>query len=325
MILTVTLNPAWDITHVVTLLEPGATHRPASVAEQPGGKGVNVSRVLHQLGHPTRATGLAAGAPGRRLRDGLAAAGIPESFVLCDGNAAETGRTLTIVESESGRATILNEPGPAFGPHDWHALVRRVDQLAADADAVVLAGSLPGGIPMDAYRILTELVHEHGAPVVVDADGAALRAALPARPDLVKPNLAELRSATGRHDPVAGARRLRELGAARVVVSAGPAGLTGFDESGAWCALPAPLLPVNPTGAGDAAVAALAVGLAERRTWPDQLRTAAAWSAAAVLEPRAGSVAADRIGALARTTTVNPLIIEAAAPERSGDRSTSPC
>ena len=307
MILTVTLNPAWDITHTVQRLEPGAIHRPTSVTVRPGGKGVNVSRVLHQLGHPTLATGLAVGTTGRRLRGDLSCSGIPEAFFTC-GTTAEIRRTVTIVEADRGRATVLSEPGPAIGEVDWTALLRHLDSLIADAHVVVLSGSLPGGVPQDAYRILVEHAHTRGVPVIVDADAGALRAALAAQPDLVKPNTVELHAVTGHRDSITGGRQLLHAGVAKVVVSDGPGGLTGLDAHATWRAVPAPLRPVNPTGAGDAAVAALALALASSGfTWSALLRAAAAWSAAAVLEPCAGTVAADRIAALARTTTVTDL------------------
>lgn len=315
MILTVTLNPAWDVTYAVEHLEPGMTIRADSAAEQPGGKGVNASRVLLQLGYRTLATGLVAGEAGRRLREALAAGGVPEAFVPCDAAAGQTRRTLTVVESGSGRATMLAEPGPTIGDADWKALIRRLDDLLTDADAVVFSGSLPRGAPPDAYATLVQRAHAHDVPAIVDADGAALAAALPARPDLVKPNAAELSAATGERDLVSGARRLLSAGAARVVVSAGSNGLTGLDGEGrVWRAIPAPLRPVNPTGAGDAAAAALAAGIAGALAWPDLLRCAVSWSAAAVLEPRAGTVAADAIAELAHSTTVTA--VESTEPDR---------
>jgi len=306
VILTVTLNPAWDITHTIEHLEPGATHRADGVTVQPGGKGINVSRVLHRLGYPTLAAGVVSGLSGYRLRAELATAGIAEACFSAVATG-ETRRTVTIVETRSGRATVLSEPGPVLAPYVWPAVLRHLDSLLVEAKLAVFTGSLPPGVPTEAYRVLVERAHARGVPAIVDADCAALACCLPARPDLVKPNIAELRAVTGRNDPLDGGRRLLAAGAGRVVVSDGPAGLTGMDAMGAWRAVPATLRPVNPTGAGDAAVAALAVGLLRGDGWPEHLRTAAAWSAAAVVEPRAGAVAADRIADLARTTTVGPL------------------
>lgn len=287
MILSVTLNPAWDITHTVDRLDVGNTHRVTSVGVRPGGKGVNVSRVLQQLGHRTVASGLLAGSTGEELRATLAAEGLEEAF-FCAAGPSSTRRTVSVVETGTGRATVLAEPGPTVV--DWPALSGHLGVLIEAADLAVLSGSLPPGVPADAYGQLVAIARRHGTPVIVDADGAALGHAVAAGPDVVKPNLAELAAATGLGDPWAGACQLVRAGAARVVVSGGPDGLYGVDAGEAWRATPPRLAPVNPTGAGDAAVAALAVGLLAGWAWPELLSTAVAWSAAAVLEPLAGSV-----------------------------------
>jgi tagatose 6-phosphate kinase len=290
VILTVTLNPAWDITHSVGLLEAGNTHRVSSVGVRPGGKGVNVSRVLQQQGYRTVATGLVAGATGAELRRGLVDEGLQEAFFACAAGNVTTRRTVTVVETASGRATVLTEPGPAAGSVSWPDLRRHVEGLIDGCELVVLTGSLPPAVPADAYRDLVAYARRRGVPSIVDAVGAALVGAVEAGPDLVKPNLVELADSTGESDPVAGGRLLIDGGARKVVVSAGPDGLYGVDETVAWHAQPASLVPVNPTGAGDAAVAALAVGMLAGSPWPELLRVAVAWSAAAVLEPQAGVV-----------------------------------
>ena len=140
------------------------------------------------------------------------------------------------------------------------------------ATVVVLSGSLPPGVPDDGYAELVDLGHAHGARVVVDADGPALRGALKSGPKLVAPNQAELSRATGAQDVAAGVAALRELGARDVLVSCGADGLVLMPEDGpGWHArLPAPLSG-NPTGAGDAVVAALARGPGQR------LDVAATW------------------------------------------------
>jgi fructose-1-phosphate kinase PfkB-like protein len=165
---------------------------------------------------------------------------------------------------------------------------------------VVLSGSLPRGLSDDSYAELVELGHSHGAQVVVDADGAALRGALRSSPDLVAPNRAELARATGTGDVAAGVDALRELGARDVLVSCGADGLVLMPEKGSgWQArLPVPLSG-NPTGAGDALVAALAAGLASGTTWPQMVQDAVAWSAAAVLQPMAGEIDPDDVARLA--------------------------
>ena len=300
MILTVTANPAWDVTYTVDALHPGDSHRVRAVTGQAGGKGVNVSRVLAQLGLDTVATGLVGGSAGADLVAELAGAGVPAAFL----DAPVRTRSAVAVVDDAGTATVLNEPGPVVDPGLWSALVEHLTPLIAAAEVVVLAGSLPPGSPADAYAQLTALVHRLGRRCLVDADGPALAAALAAAPDLVKPNRAELLRATGAGDLPAAVEACLSAGVPRVVVTDGAAGMRGADRRGSWLARPPALTPVNPTGAGDAASAAFAVGLAAGEDWPDLLRRATAWSAAAVLHPRAGRLAADRIGELADRTTL---------------------
>ncbi len=299
MLLCVCLNPAVDVTYRLDGgLAPGESHRVAEVGERAGGKGVNVARVLRQLGTDAVVLGFAGGPNGEVLRAGLRQAGLVADLVDVAG---ATRRTVAIVDP--GRATALNEPGPLVSAAEWAGLRARFRDLLEDAEVVVLSGSLPPGLPPDAYAVLTRLARDRGRPVIVDADGPALRRALPAGPALVKPNLAELRDFTGETGPpvtsaaglawlTAAAGRLRDAGAASVVVSLGSEGLVALTPDGAWRAT-APEVPAgNPTGAGDALVAVLARDLATDpttgRPWPDRLRDAVAISAAAVTCPLAG-------------------------------------
>jgi tagatose 6-phosphate kinase len=285
-IVTVTLNAALDVTYDVQALVPNATHRVLQVRARAGGKGVNVARVLRQLGRDTVVAGLAGGHTGALIRADLAAGGLPEALVEIGG---ESRRTLAVVSRRDGGATLLNEPGPQVRAAEWAEFRTRLDGLLASGTAaVVLAGSLPAGVPRGAYAELVEAAHGHGVAAIVDADGEALRAALAAGPELVKPNAAELRAATGQDDPAAGAAALRRAGAAAVTVSLGPEGLLAVTGDGSWRAVPPEVVAGNPTGAGDAAVAALAAGLVDGVPWPRRLREAVAASAAAVLHPVAG-------------------------------------
>ena len=166
---------------------------------------------------------------------------------------------------------------------------------------MVLSGSLPPGLPDDAYAELVDLGHAHEARVVVDADGAVLRGALRSGPDLVTPNRAELARATGTRDVAAGVAALRDLGARDVLVSCGADGLVLMPEQGSgWHArLPAPLSG-NPTGAGDALVAALAARPGQRLDLAAaSVQDAVTWSAAAVLQPIAGEIDPDDVARLA--------------------------
>ena len=293
MIITVTLNPALDITYAVTELKPGTTHRPR-VCAQAGGKGVNVARTLHALGRDTVAVLPLGGYDGEAVRAELETAGVLYHAIPIGG---ATRRTITVVEN-AGLATGFNEAGPEIAFGEWAEICAAVDALLETAvldtavldtaSVLVLSGKLPRGLADDAYAELITLADGYGVPTILDTEGAPLLAALAARPAIVKPNAHELLDATGLSDPKAAARELLNRGAQAVISSNGPDGLTAHTASGTWTARPPRIDGGNPTGAGDASVAALAIGLADGSAWPDLLTDAAALSAATVLTDRAG-------------------------------------
>ncbi|MEU6867274.1 1-phosphofructokinase family hexose kinase [Streptomyces sp. NPDC046876] len=286
MILTVTLNTALDVTHRVPRLIPHTSHRAATVTERPGGKGLNVARVLAALGHPVTATGFAGGRTGAAVRELLAdSPGVTDALVPCAG---PTRRTLAVVDETSGDTTQFNEPGPLIGSGEWAEFLDRYQDLAAGADAVALCGSLPPGVPVGAYAVLVRTARAAGAPVLLDSSGEALRRGIAARPELVKPNASELAELTGSREPLQATRDARRRGAHAVVASLGAQGMLAATAEGAWQAAPPEALAGNPTGAGDSAVAGLLSGLVEGLNWPDRLARAVALSAATVCAPAAG-------------------------------------
>lgn len=314
MIVTVTLNPAVDVTYVVDRLVPGEVHRVREVVEHPGGKGINVARVLHQLGRPVTATGLLGGAVGDQIEAALDDLGLPARFArLTDG---ATRRCVTVVDTAgdetvgnvvnnivhdivddpvgstdtivNNRATVLNEPGPLITPAGWTDAQQQMSAATAGASVVVMSGSLPRGVPPTAYADLAASNTPHRC--LVDASGPGLLSAAAAGVGVLKPNAEELRDATGHADPVDGARTLLDAGAGAVVVTLGRAGMIAVTGDQVWRAHQPEHLVGNPTGAGDAAAAALAAGLAAGQAWPDMLREAVAWSAAAVPVAYAGEV-----------------------------------
>jgi tagatose 6-phosphate kinase len=283
VILTVTLNAALDLTYRVPALVPGASHRASLAGTRAGGKGINVARVLHALGHETMVTGLAGGDTGQAIRADLAAAGIREALVE---PAAAARRTVTVMSEQDDATTAFNETGPRLSIEDWTEFTARYHELAARADVVVLSGSLPPGLPDHAYA---QLIGTATTPAILDASGAPLLAGVAAGPRVIKPNADEV-AVTGVTDPLDAARRLREQGAGAVVASRGADGLLAVTGDGSWRAAPPEPLRGNPTGAGDACVAALAAGLAAGTPWPELLADAVALSAAAVAGPLAGDV-----------------------------------
>ncbi|MFD7286901.1 1-phosphofructokinase family hexose kinase [Streptomyces sp. NPDC059863] len=292
MIVTVTLNAALDITYHTPALVPHTTHRVSDVAERPGGKGLNVARVLSALGHETVVTGFAGGRTGDVLRELLGNSGPGSSrarpvdaLVPISGS---TRRTLAVVDETSGDTTQLNEPGPTVSSAEWSDFLGAYERLLTGADAVALCGSLPPGIHVGAYAELIRRARAAGVPVLLDTSGEPLRRGVAARPDLVKPNVDELARLTGSREPLRAARDARRRGAHAVIASLGPDGILAATPDGIWQATPPASVKGNPTGAGDSAVAGLLSGLVERLPWPARLARAVALATATVLAPAAG-------------------------------------
>ncbi|MFI7383467.1 1-phosphofructokinase family hexose kinase [Streptomyces sp. NPDC049813] len=286
MILTVTMNTALDITYRVEALRPHASHRVSAVTERPGGKGLNVARVLAALGHEVTVTGFAGGATGRMLQDGLRGAErLHDALVPVSG---ATRRTVAVVDASTGDTTQLNEPGPLVSPAEWAAFQEAYERLLGSASAVALCGSLPPGVPVGAYATLIRAARTAEVPVLLDTSGEPLRRGIAARPDIVKPNADELAELTGSHEPSVAMKDARRRGAHAVVASLGAQGLRALTPDGTWQAPPPARLDGNPTGAGDSAVAGLLCGYVEKLTWPERLARAVALSAATVVAPVAG-------------------------------------
>ncbi|MFE0375174.1 1-phosphofructokinase family hexose kinase [Streptomyces inhibens] len=285
MILTVTLNAALDITYRVPRLRPHSTNRITEVSERPGGKGLNVARVLAALGHRTVATGFAGGGTGDALRALLAETDVTDALVPVGGGSR---RTVAVVDETTGDTTQLNETGPTVSPAEWDTFLGTYRELLGEARAVALCGSLPPGVPVDVYARLTRAARTASVPVLLDTSGEPLRRGLAARPDLAKPNADELAALTGSTEPLRAARDARRRGAHAVAASLGPDGILAVTADGTWQAAPPWHITGNPTGAGDSAVAGLLSGLVEELPWPDRLTRAVALSAATVRAPAAG-------------------------------------
>ncbi len=285
MILTVTPNIALDVTYNVAQLKVHGSHRVSYFAERAGGKGVNVSRVLGDLGYSSTVLGFCGGPNGDAIRAEMNAAEISNQLVPIDGN---NRRSITVVDDETGDATVFNEGGPTISSKEWAALVQQITTSLSTARVLVVSGSFPPGVPDDACVQLVKLANSANVPIVVDTVGRNLLAAVDAGVTLVKPNAAEIIEATETEDVVAAARALNERGAKAVVVSMGPDGMLAVTADQVWRATPPRQVSGNPTGAGDAAVAALAAGISTNATWPELLQEAVAVSAAAVLHPLAG-------------------------------------
>lgn len=299
MILAVTPNPALDLTYRVAEVTVHGEHRVSEVLSAAGGKGVNVARVLAQLGVDATCAGPLGGAVGDHVRQLLdTVQHVQQAWTVIQGPSR---RTVTVVDGAG--ATGFNEPGPPMTADDLIALednlIKQLNTRNPRVEAVTISGSLPPGFDDEFLARLIRTVRDSGRPVLVDTSGPALLAAARAGAALLKPNAREALEVTGASTPVAAARSLIELGAERVVCSLGADGMLGIEQgpSGirAWRAKLPYSVPGNPTGAGDSVVAVLASTVLTGATdLPQALLRAVAVGASAVTQLTAGVIDLNR-------------------------------
>ena len=290
MIYTVTLNPALDKTLVATGLEPDVINRARIVRRDWGGKGINVSRALRNLGVESVAMGFQGGSTGSQLEDGLRAMGLATDFVRVEG---ETRINLTIHDEVRGVMVKLNEAGPEIQSRDLAALISLVEARVASGDIWALSGNLPPGAPPDLYAQLVELIQSGGGRAFLDTSGEALRLGCAARPYAVKPNLEEAATILGRRlqsgcDLRGALRDLLGMGISLAVISLGADGAVIADRSEMHWARPPQVAVQSDIGAGDSLLAGLIWSLSLAREPAESLRWAVACGAAAAMEEGSG-------------------------------------
>ena len=280
MIYTVTFNPALDYVVRLPAFEPGAVNRTESEDIQLGGKGINVSCVLGQLGFKSVALGFVAGFTGEAVEAGLARRGVNADFIRLP-----EGLTRINVKIKASVETEINGQGPAIPAGALEELFQKLDRLAA-GDVLVLAGSIPPSLPSDIYQRILARLAPKGVLCAVDATGELLVKVLPYRPFLIKPNNHELGEIFGRtlstdEEIVECARLLQQKGARNVLVSMAGDGALLLDEGGNVHRLEAFKGKVkNSVGAGDSMVAGFVAGWLEKGDYAWALRLGSACGSA---------------------------------------------
>jgi 1-phosphofructokinase family hexose kinase len=307
-ITTVTLNPALDEAVALESLVLGGKNRCSLDALDPGGKGVNASRVISRLGRSTIALGFAGGLTGDFLREKLQAEGVSHRFVTV---AEATRVNIMIYEYHDGRRSRLYLPGPTIAQSCLRELELQLDAVEPGS-VVIFGGSVPPGIPASVYRDLIRRLKSNGVQSVVDTSGAALAAALEAAPAIIKPNVEEASELLGRALPdddavLAAAREFQSMGAQRVVISQAAAGAICVEGSNAWKAVPPAVQSRATVGSGDSMVAGLAIGLDENCSITEGLRLGTAAGAATAMVSGTSLCRARDVAALLPRVTVGEL------------------
>ena len=287
MIVTVTLNPSLDEWVYLPRLRLGELNRAECAIRYPGGKGINVSRVVHELGGKTLAVALAGGSDGAVLGHLLARQGIAHRFVRIEG---ATRNNYHIHATRPRALTQINTPGPRVSRRALATIERLVGRLSAGAACVVLSGSLPPGLPTTTYQRL--MARDCRPLTVLDTSGPALRAGLAAAPWLIKPNRQEAEELVGHAlrrlaDVATAARALTRRGPRLVLISLGARGAVLASQTHAavlWAAPPAVQVD-SAVGAGDSLVAGFVLGWRRTHSLREALRLGVACGAACAMTP----------------------------------------
>ena len=267
MIYTVTFNPSLDYIVSINNFQMGKTNRTAKEQMLPGGKGINVSTVLWNLGIESTALGFTAGFTGKEIEKRSREIGF-----ACDFIPVEHGFSRINIKLKDFDGTEINGMGPAIDASAVDILLGKLDQLKA-GDILVLAGSIPDSMPDSIYRDILARLSKKDVLFVVDATKDLLMNVLEYRPFLIKPNNHELgeifqKNLSTREEVIPYARKLHELGARNVLVSMAGEGAVLLDENGRVYMQPAPKgTLVNAVGAGDSMVAGFIAGWEQKRDY----------------------------------------------------------
>lgn len=299
-ILTLTLNPALDLTGDLATLAPGAVNIMQSGHLHPAGKGINVARVLKDLGADVRVSGFLGAENAAPFHALFAETQIEDRFLVVPG---ATRINVKLVEQD-GQVTELNFPGVQVSEEAAASFASHLPLLTADLDYIVLAGSLPRGISSQRLREWMEDLRKAGKKILFDSSGAALDDGLLASPTLIKPNQHEL--AAWAQEPLESKEALMSAaealqaryGIEHIVVSRGADGVLWLAGDHWWQAAATPMSVVSTVGAGDSMVAAFAWALSRQLSREDTLRLACAVSALAVTQIGVGINDPQKLAAL---------------------------
>ena len=260
MITTVTLNPAIDTRYFIEDFKEGRLFRAEKTIKSPGGKGLNVTKVLRQMDADVVATGIIGGKNGEWIQENLKKMDIKEEFYV---SSAETRVCIAVLAKHS--ETEILESGEELTDSDLRAFEKKLMELVEKSDVITMSGSLPKGMEAGYYQKLVELVNRKGKKVILDTSGKSLLEGVKGKPYLIKPNFDELEyvlgeSIDGRDKIKKAVEKLKNLGAQNVLVSLGGEGAIYFGEEILKITIPKIKIH-NTVGSGDSSVAGFAKGL----------------------------------------------------------------
>jgi 1-phosphofructokinase len=284
MIVTVTLNPVIERTIVVDEFKLGATHPTESQTISARGKGMHVSRIVHALKEETLATGLLAGKNGRFIADQLAQEEINNHFLFIPGLSQENTK---IKDLKTSMITEFKGIGPSLEEEDVERFLHHLEEILSQGDILVLSGTLPKEAPHDFYAKMIRRVRPLGVFTILDTANSALKAGLDGKPNIIKPNIAELEELLEmtfetEEDIIQGGKVLIQKGIDEVLITLGKEGAIYLSDNDILKITTTDVEVLSTKGAGDAFVGGLAVGLLQGKDTMERLRFASACATASV-------------------------------------------
>ena len=287
LISTITLNPSLDQHLTVDGLVVDGPNRWSRLHRYAGGKGIDVSRAIHEMGGRTIAYGFIGGAVGRAVEIFLDEEGVPFSFTPVKG---ETRTNFIITDNKTNNQTRIDAPGPHITKDEFARFERKMQRLRPSPDLIVVGGSAPPGIPNNVYASITKVAKKFGVRTLLDADGQWLSEGVKAKPYLIKPNVREAEELLNRELPdedaiIKAARDIVAMGIEIAVISRGKDGIIAATNDTVVKAVPPEVKVKSAVGAGDCTIAGLALRLAGEEPLNKACQLAVALGTAAVLTP----------------------------------------
>ncbi len=287
MIATVTLNPSLDRRITVDGLKVDESNRWTNLRLYAGGKGIDVSRAVHEMGGRTIAYGFIGGHGGRTLEILLDEEGVPFSFTPIE---QETRTNFIILDTRTSRQTIINAPGPHISKKELERFMEKLRRVYPRPDLLVVSGSIPPGVPANTYYNIILEAKNRGVRTILDSAGQWLAEGIKAKPYVIKPNVREAEGLLGTELPteeaiIKAALDLVEMGVEIAVISRGKDGIIAATKESIFKAVSPPVRVRSAIGAGDCAVAGLALKLAYGEPLLEACRLAVAMGSAAALTP----------------------------------------
>jgi len=287
MISTITLNPSLDESIIVHGLKVDETNRWTSLRHYAGGKGIGVSRAIHEMGGRSTAYGFVGGPDGRQLEILLDEQGVLFSFTPIE---QETRTNVIITDTLTSQQTRIDAPGPHISKKEMERFHRKISEIYPTPDLMVVGGSIPPGVPVNIYYNIVMGARDDDIRSILDSDGQWLKEGIKAKPYLIKPNVYEAEELLEVELPteeaiIHASLSLVEMGIEIVVISRGKKGIIAATKTKIFKAIPPQVKALSSVGAGDCTIAGLALKLAKKEPLIEALRLAVAMGTAAVLTP----------------------------------------